>query len=65
MTIRVEGKDHYEWIHGHKPRGTGYWGFQIANEKKFYQGTFTDAQKRALAYAKKNYPKIYSIKVLS
>jgi hypothetical protein len=65
MSIRVEGKDNYEWTHGHKPKGRGSWGFKIANEEKFFNGTFSEAQTKAKAYARKNHPKVFSIKVLT
>jgi len=64
MPIRVEGKDQYRWNYGHSPRGYGHWYFKIGNETKAFVGLYSDAQKRALAYARKHHPKIFYIKVM-
>ena len=65
MSIRVEGKDEYLWTHGHRPRGYGHWAFKIADEQKTFTGLFSEAQKKALAYARKYHPRIFHIKVLT
>jgi hypothetical protein len=62
--MRIEGKDTYKWEHGHSPKGMGYWMFKIADEEKSFHGLFSEASKAALKYAKKNHPKVFSIKVL-
>jgi len=64
MSIEVRGKDNYKWTWDHTPRGYGHWAFQIADEIKFFTGNFGDTQKKALAYARKYHPKVFSIKVL-
>ena len=65
MPIRVEGKDNYKWTHGHPPRGYGAWYFKIAGETKTFTGSFTDAQKAALKYARKHHPKVLAIRLLT
>ncbi len=50
--IRVDTRQ-YEITHGKKPRGWGYWGFEINGEPSFWErGTFTEAKKRAYQRAK-------------
>lgn len=47
----------YEFAHGRKPRGVGYWAF-FSNDKKgttfWHFGSYTDAKKAAVEDAKKN-----------
>ena len=64
MTIRIDGKENYKWINGIYPRGEGNWLFQIADEQKVFRGTYSEACQKAKAYAKKNHPRVYSIKIM-
>lgn len=65
MPIRVEGKDMYMWTHGSAPRGHGHWAFRIGGDTKSFSGTFTEAQKKAIAYARKHHPRVVAIKLLT
>ena len=65
MPIEVRGKDNYKWTWGKSPRGYGHWAFKIADETKFFTCNFADAQKKALKYARKHHPMIFSIKILT
>lgn len=51
MTVNT---NRYEFNHGHKPRGTGAWAFEVAGEVVFAPGcqSFTAAKKWAVAAAK-------------
>lgn len=56
MKIRVV-TDHYENAHGHKPRGTGRWYFQVGEGEDMIvsiDGRYTDAKRRAVQLAKEH-----------
>jgi len=46
----------YEWAHGKKPRGNGFWWFGNYEETWTFQfyGSYTDAKKAALNAAKEH-----------
>ena len=64
MPIEVRGRDEYKWEYGHYPRGIGFWSFKIASEIRDFHGSYSEAKKKALAYARKYHPQVFSIKVL-
>lgn len=51
MTTEVSTTQ-YEFSHGKKPRGAGYWGFQIGHDRGAQQvwlsGTYSEAKRLAL-----------------
>ncbi len=54
MTMEFSTTD-YEFVHGKKPRGFGRWAFFFDNNGEqpwFYHGSFTNAKKTAIAYAR-------------
>lgn len=61
MKVRVlTGR--YEWSHGHKPKGYGYWAFNIGEETVWIQGMYSEAKKKAIREAKVR--KLYQVEVL-
>lgn len=47
----------FQAAHGRKPRGTGNWWFRFSGNgrsEQNWQGTFCEAKKQAMAFAKKN-----------
>lgn len=62
ITVSKSSEDHYEWVHGHKPKGGGSWAFSTVHPKKhdakkhdttFVQAnSYTDAKKKAIAQYK-------------
>jgi len=46
----------YEWAHGRKPRGVGYWAFFFGGKKFetfWHFGSYTEAKVAAVAEAKR------------
>jgi hypothetical protein len=52
MTVDVSTTN-YEFAHGKKPRGYGYWAFYFGSdpEPHFYTGSYGEAKKAAVADA--------------
>jgi hypothetical protein len=63
MTIEVI-TSHYEFAHGHKPRGTGYWLFYF-NPKRQHEvfshvGPYGEAKRAAIMEAKRRHePEVF------
>lgn len=61
--VSVHNEDRYEYEHGKKPRGRGFWAFKFGNEKRLrwyppltsgkYAMMYSDAKKSAIKDAKK------------
>ena len=41
----------YQFSAGKMPSGSGNWGFDIGSETVFFSGSYSDAKKKAIAYA--------------
>lgn len=52
----------FEFSHGKKPRGTGYWAFEVAGETFWHAGSYAEGKKFAIALAVKR--GVRTIKVL-
>jgi hypothetical protein len=55
--IEVEGRNQYQFSHGHFPRGRGSWAFAIGGKKElddlfWFNGTYGEAVKAAKAKAR-------------
>lgn len=50
---------------GEQPKGKGLYGFSIAGTNKFFEGTFSQARAKAIAWATKFAPKTKRIIVLA
>lgn len=48
--VRVSTRN-YEWAHGRKPRGYGFWCFTIDGTDFFWTGTYTETKKLAVEMA--------------
>lgn len=60
--MRVETTQ-YEWSHGKRPRGFGFWMIKVGEENKEYpHSTFSQAVKEAKRLAKEK--GLYSIEIL-
>lgn len=42
----------FEFSHGSKPKGQGFWAFQVGGETLFFEGTLTQAKAQATKAAK-------------
>ena len=49
----------YEWVHGHKPRGRGYWFFTFEGMEFPVYGTFTEAKRLCTQHIKSIAPHGY------
>lgn len=65
MKIRVNTTE-YIFSHGRKPRGYGYWAFQVGeifpDAMVWFRGTYSEALKAAMKLAKER--KVYEVKVM-
>lgn len=42
----------YEWSHGHRPRGYGFWMFLVGSAQVSAHGTYSEAKRVAAARAR-------------
>ena len=61
--VRVEGQDHWRWVNGHAPRGTGSWHVQVGDSVVVVHGSWTEAQRVARRVAVER--GVHSVRVLS
>ena len=57
MTKVTFSDNQFQAAHGRKPRGTGNWWFRFSGNGRSEQnwhGTFSEAKKQAMAFAKQN-----------
>jgi hypothetical protein len=50
----------YEWTHGHKPRGRGYWWFFFEGHEFSAWGTYTEAKRACVKKIREMAPKGYT-----
>lgn len=63
VSISRRSEDHYEWTHGHRPKGKGSWAFSTVHPAQHdvkkhdmhivHNSTYVDAKKSAKTHYKK------------
>jgi hypothetical protein len=53
MTVTVNTTK-FQFSHGKSPRGTGFWFFEASNQTFSFFGSFAEAKKEAVKWAKEN-----------
>ena len=42
----------YEWSHGKRPSGYGFWFFKVGQTEVSFSGMYSECKKKAIAFAK-------------